>query len=200
MICTWNTDAEQVDAITVPNNVLAYPNPDEDTRVAYAPSLEQSNDVYLWGSAGLYQEQDGLLTQITARPAYDYSYSAANGSYVIVTHAPGRFVEYSESAMSQRTGDTLVRILPDGTTEPLLPELPEGSLLIDTVNILPDGRVEFTTMKATEPRRMGRFTCILENGKVTITDATYDITMIWGEDALAKEQARLDELGVGVNS
>lgn len=199
-ICTWTPDGQPIDSIAVPNSGLAYPILDEDARVAYAPSLEQSNDVYLWGSAGLYQEQDGLLTQITARPAYDYSYSAADGSYVIVTHAPDRFVEYSESAALQRTGDTLVRILPDGTAEPLLPELPESSLLIDTVNILPDGRVEFTTMKSTEPRRMGRFTCILENGKVTITDATYDITMIWGEDALAKEQARLDELGVGVNA
>ena len=199
-VCTWTPDGQPIDSVTVPNDVPVSPGQSESLRLFYAPDLSNCDEEYLWGGVGLYQEQDGRLTRITARPAFDYARDPADGSYVIVTHAPGRLIQYEEGAVVYRTGDTLVRLLPDGTEQPLLPELPEGSLLIDTVHILPDGRVEFTTMRPTEPRRMGRFTCILENGKVTITDATYDITMIWGEDALAKEQARLDELGVGVNA
>lgn len=76
----------------------------------------------------------------------------------------------------------------------------EGSLLIDTVHILPDGRVEFTTMRPTEPHKMGRLTCVLEGGKVTVTDATADIFYMLGEDSVEREQARLDALGIGVGA
>lgn len=196
-ICTWTADGQPIDSITVPNNNLAYPTPEDDARMAFAPSLKTYNDVYLWGSAGLYEEQDGLLTQITDLPTYDYTHNPADDSYVIVTHDRSRFVAYSESAVMMRTGDTLMRILPDGTTEQLLPVLPEESLLLDQVNLLADGRVQFTTLKPTEPRRMGRFTCILDGGKVTVTDATDDIFYMWGEDAIEVEQARLDALGIG---
>ena len=199
-ICTWTADGQPIDSVAVPNSGLAYPSADEWTRVTYAPTLEAYNDVYLWGSAGLYREADGRLTQITALPAYDYSYDPSDGSYVIVTHAAGRFVEYAESAVVYRTGDTLVRILPDGTAQPLLPELPEGSLLLDTVNVLPDGRIEFTHMTPTEPRLMGRFTCVLADGRVTVTGATNDIYYMLGEDAPAREQARLDALGIGAGA
>ena len=199
-ICTWTADGQPIDSVTVPNSGLAYPGTDEWTRVTYAPALEAYNDVYLWGSAGLYREADGRLTQITALPAYDYSYDPSDGSYVIVTHAAGRFVEYAESAVVYRTGDTLARILPDGTAQPLLPELPEGSLLLDTVDVLPDGRIEFTHMTPTEPRLMGRFTCVLADGRVTVTGATNDIYYMLGEDAPAREQARLDALGIGAGA
>lgn len=196
-ICTWTADGKPIDSITVPNNNLAYPTPDDDARIAFAPSLKTYNDVYLWGSAGLYQEKDGILTQITDLPTYDYTHNPADDSYVIITHDRGRFVAYSESAVVMRTGDTLMRILSDGTTEQLLPVLPEESLLLDQVNLLADGRVQFTTLKPTEPRRMGRFTCMLDGGKVTVTDATDDIFYMWGEDAIEVEQARLDALGIG---
>ena len=196
-ICTWTADGQPIDSITVPNNNLAYPTPEDDARIAFAPSLKTYNDVYLWGSAGLYQEKDGILTQITDLPTYDYTHNPADDSYVIVTHDRSRFVSYSESAVMMRTGDTLMRILPDGTTEQLLPVLPEESLLLDQVNLLADGRVQFTTLKPTEPRRMGRFTCILDGGKATVTDATDDIFYMWGEDAIEVEQARLDALGIG---
>ena len=78
-----------------------------------------------------------------------------------------------------------------------MPQLPEGSLLLSTVNLLSDGCVEFTTLKWTEPRMMGEFTCVLDGGKVTVTDATDDIFYMWGEDAVEVEQARLDALGIG---
>lgn len=90
-----------------------------------------------------------------------------------------------------------MRILPDGTEEWLLPQLPEGSLLLGEVDLLDDGRIQFTTLKSTEPRMMGQFTCILDNGKVTVTDATDDIFYMWGDDAIEVEQARLDVLGIG---
>ena len=195
-ICTWTADGEPIDSVTVPNSNLAYPMPEDDARIVFAPSLKTYNDVYLWGSAGLYQEQDGMLTQITDLPTYDYTRNPSDGSFIIVTHDRNRFVSYSEAAIMMRTGDTLMRILPDGTAEPLLPELPEESLLLDQVNLLADGRVQFTTLKPTEPRKMGRFTCVLDDGKVTVTDATDDIFYMWGDDAIEVEQARLDALGL----
>ena len=199
-VCTWTPDGQPIDAVTVPNDVPVSPGQSESLRLFYAPDLSNYDEEYLWGGVGLYQEQDGRLTRITARPAFDYARDPADGSYVIVTHAPGRLIQYEEGAVVYRTGDTLVRLLPDGTEQPLLPALPEGSLLIDTVHILPDGRVEFTTMRPTEPHKMGRLTCVLEGGKVTVTDATADIFYMLGEDSVEREQARLDALGIGVNA
>ena len=194
-IVTWTEDGLPINTIAVKNDVLAYPT--EDAHVVFAPQLTEHNDVYFWGSAGLYRVDDDGLTQITDLPTYDYTHNTADDSYVIVTHDRSRFVAYSESTVVMRTGDTLMRILPDGTVEPLLPVLPEESLLLDQVNLLADGRVQFTTLKPTEPRRMGRFTCILDGGKITVTDATDDIFYMCGDDAVAVEQARLDALGIG---
>ena len=199
-VCTWTPDGQPIDSVTVPNDVPVSPGQSESLRLFYAPDLSNCDEEYLWGGVGLYQEQDGRLTRITARPAFDYARDPSDGSYVIVTHAPGRLIQYEEGAVVYRTGDTLVRLLPDGTEQPLLPALPEGSLLIDTVHILPDGRVEFTTMRPTEPHKMGRLTCVLEDGKVTVTDATADIFYMHGEDYVEREQARLDALGIGAGA
>ena len=199
-VCTWTPDGQPIDSVTVPNDVPVSPGQSESLRLFYAPDLSNCDEECLWGGVGLYQEQDGRLTRITARPAFDYARDPADGSYVIVTHAPGRLIQYEEGAVVYRTGDTLVRLLPDGTEQPLLPALPEGSLLIDTVHILPDGRVEFTTMRPTEPHKMGRLTCVLEDGKVTVTDATADIFYMHGEDYVEREQARLDALGIGAGA
>lgn len=194
-IMTWTADGLPINTIAVRNDLLAYPT--EDAHVVFAPQLTEHNDVYFWGSAGLYRMDDDGLTQITDLPTYDYTHNPADGSYVIVTHDRSRFVSYSEAAILMRTGDTLIRILPDGTEERLLPQLSEGSLLLGKVDLLDDGRIQFTMLKPTEPRMMGQFTCILDNGKVTVTDATDDIFYIWGEDAVEKEQVRLDALGIG---
>lgn len=195
LIMTWTADGAPLNTIAIQNNVLAYPT--EDAHVAFAPQLSMHNDVYFWGSAGLYRMDDDGLTQITALPTYDYMRNPSDGSFVIVTHNTNRFVTRSDSSVMRRTGDTLSRILPDGTEERLLPQLPEGSLLLSTVNLLSDGCVEFTTLKWTEPRMMGEFTCVLDGGKVTVTDATDDIFYMWGENAVEKEQVRLDALGIG---
>lgn len=197
-IYTWTPDGQPVNTIAVKNDLLAYPL--DDARVVFAPQLKNYNNVYFWGSAGLYRMDADGLTQITPLPTYDYTRNPSDDSIVIVTHDRSRFVAYSESAVTMRTGDTLMRILSDGTVEPLLPELPEGSLLLDQVGFLDDGRIQFTMLKPTEPRMMGRFTCVLDDGKVTVTDATDDIFYMWGEDAIQVEQARLDALGVGVGA
>ena len=199
-IRTQTADGKIIDSVTVAGDALALPEP--DAWVLFAPQLQGYDSEYLWGSAGLYRESVGQLTQITALPVYNYA-RMADGSFVIVTHAPDRFVTYSEQAMTQRTGDTLLRILPDGTAEPLLPELDEGSLLVDTVSVTADGKIRFTLMTPTEPRMMGRYTCELENGKVTVLDATLDIVFMHSGDLqteIAKEQARLDALGIGAGA
>lgn len=207
VISAWTWDGKAAGSFTVDNS---YPIPEglEQESVdtiaywleLYAPCLQNDNGTEIWGSAGLYCVADARLVQITDQPTYAYVCDSMDGSFVIVTHAPDRHVDYSESAMVFRTGDTLMRIMPDGTEEWLLPQLPEGSLLLGEVDLLDDGRIQFTTLKPTEPRMMGRFTCILDNGKVTVTDATDDIFYMWGEDAVEKEQTRLDELGIGIGA
>ena len=200
VISGWTWDGKQAGSFTVDN---PYPVPegmDADTLAVwcdqYSPQMLQSDENFAWGTAGLYCVEDGRLNQITDRPVYDYVYDPSDGSYVIVTHAPDRYINYAEQAVVFRTGDTLMRILPDGTAKPLLPDLPEGSLLLDQVELLTDGRVQFTTLKPTEPRMMGRFTCVLDDNKVTVTDATDDIFFMFGEDAIQTEQVRLDALGL----
>ena len=200
VISGWTWDGKQAGSFTVDN---PYPVPegmDADTLAVwcdqYSPQMLQNDENFAWGAAGLYCVEDGRLNQITDRPVYDYVYDPSDGSYVIVTHAPDRYINYAEQAVVFRTGDTLMRILSDGTAKPLLPDLPEGSLLLDQVALLTDGRVQFTTLKPTEPRMMGRFTCVLDDNKVTVTDATDDIFFMFGEDAIQTEQARLDALGL----
>ena len=200
-IRTQTADGKIIDSVTVAGDALAL-FPDPDAWALYSPRLEKYDSEYLWGSAGLYREQAGNLTQITALPVYNYA-RMADGGFVIVTHAPDRIVTYSEQAVMRRTGDTLMRILPDGAAEPLLPELDEDSLLMDTVSVTADGKIRFTLMTPTEPRTMGRYTCELENGKVTVLDATDDIVFINSGDLqteIDKEQARLDALGIGAGA
>lgn len=191
-VSAWTWTGETIGSYTVPN-----PMPEElhDNLMMQADVSVQADGV-IYGPAGMYRVIDDRLVQVTARPVYNMV-QQVDGTYVIVTHDFGRAVYYTESALLFRTGDTLMRILPDGTEEWLLPQLPEGSLLLGEVDLLDDGRIQFTTLKSTEPRMMGQFTCILDNGKVTVTDATDDIFYMWGEDAVEKEQARRDALGIG---
>ena len=135
--------------------------------------------------------------QVTAQPAYDYAADETDGSIVIITHDAGRRVEYTESAVSFLTGDTLARVSADGTVTRLLPTLPADSLLLGQIEEARDGAVRFTLLKATEPRMMGRFRCTLRNGRVTVDSASDDILYIWGENAVYKEQERLGGLGLG---
>lgn len=191
-VSAWTWTGESIGIYTVPN-----PMPEElqDNLMMQADVSVQADGV-ICGAAGMYRVVDNQLVQITARPVYS-EVQQADGTYIIVTHDFNRAVYYTESALLFRTGDTLVRVLPDGTEEWLLPQLPEGSLLLGEVDLLDDGRIQFTTLKPTEPRMMGQFTCVLDDGKITVTDATNDIFYIWGDDAISVEQARLDELGIG---
>lgn len=154
----------------------------------------------LWGGAGLYRLQVGGMQQLTARAVYGFAQDQTDNSFVLITHDAGKRVEYIEYAVPMSTGDTLIRLRADGTEEALLPALPDGSLLLGEVTGAEKGKVTFTTLKASEPHYMSRFTCVLENGRIRVTDADFAITMIWGENAIAEEQARLDALGVGGNA
>lgn len=201
-VTAWTLKGKVINQYTLQND-----DPLQDERQKFenvvwfhAPHLENQSENYLWGSAGLYQMENDELKQITSRPVYDYAFDPADGSYVLITHDAGKRVEYTEYAVQVQTGDTLVRLNGDGTETALLPELPDGSLLLGEVLSTTNGRVEFTTLKAAEPHFMSRFTCVLENGRIRVTDADAGITMIYGENAVEEEQRRLDALGVGIEA
>lgn len=193
-ISAWMWDGCAAGDYTVANHC---PPELADSSLLYAPRVERSDETYLWGGAGLYQVENDRLIQRIARPVYGWAQDETDNSYVLITHDAEKRVEYTEYAVPVQTGDTLVRMHADGTETPLLPELPEGSLLLGEVLDAQDGKVTFTTLKAAEPHYMSQFTCVLENGRIRVTEADAGITMIYGENAAAKEQARLDALGVG---
>ncbi|MGE4549187.1 MAG: S-layer homology domain-containing protein [Intestinibacillus sp.] len=188
-------DGTVVDTYTVHNDSMS---DSADVRLHYAPTLLNHNSVYLWGEAGLYRMQDGRLTQLTARAALDYGYDSADGSFVFVSHGAGKRVPYSASAVEFLAGDEIVRLRADGTVQVLLADTPAHGMLIDKITYATGGRVEFASLVSTEPRRMGTFTCALENGRVRVLGQTADITWIYGEGASRDEQERLNGLGIGV--
>ncbi len=199
-VSAWRWDGEAAGSYTVYNDYIVPAEQQaygEQLLLHYAPRLTGSDQAYLYGGAGLYREQDGLLVQVSAQPAYAYAADETDGSIVIITHDAGRRVEYTESAVSFLTGDTLARVSADGTVTRLLPTLSAGSLLLGQIEDARDGAVRFTLLKATEPRMMGRFRCTLRDGRVTVDSASDDILYIWGENAVYKEQERLGGLGLG---
>ena len=202
VIQCWSTEGKRTDEYILNNDCpIDYTEHDRDWwTLFYALQLDRQNGEYLWGSAGLYRIENGRLTQVTSRAVYDWAVDPADGSYVLVTHQKGKRVIYTESAVSYQTGDTLVRLQADGTEIPLLPDLPENSLLLDQIAGAENGLVQFTSMISTEPRHMGNFFYQLENGHVTVLKATRDILYTRGEDAISNEQKRLDELGIGVGA
>ena len=196
-VAAWTIAGENRGSYTVPN-----PMPQElhDDLILQA-EVNVYEGGYLYGAAGLYRAADGQLAQIAACPVYSFAQDAADGSYVIVTHEPGRLVRADMGGnVINQTGDMLACVDRDGGITPLLPALPEGSLLLGRVESVQDGVVCFTELRQAAPDAMGEFRCMLENGRITVTEALETDMFTWGENAAAEEQARLDSLGIGVHS
>ena len=68
----------------------------------------------------------------------------------------------------------------------------------DSIETVKNDAVRFTTVVPTEPRMMGRYGCVLKDGKVSVKSATSDILYMISENAVQNEQKRLDELGIGL--
>lgn len=191
-ITAWTVQGRKIGSVTVQDWQMDAEAPAAALFAAYGDLV--------WGRAGLYRLTEKWFERLTDRPVYGWAQDETDNSYVLITHDAGKRVEYTEYAVPMQTGDTLVRLHADGTETPLLPPLPEGSLLLGEVRGAVNGKVIFTTLKAAEPHLMSRFTCVLEDSRIRVTEADAGITMIYGENAVAEEQARLDALGVGVGA
>lgn len=137
---------------------------------------------------------NGALTQITETPAYSVQRDE-DGSYVAATCDKAERLEYYEAAIEYLAGNSIIRIAADGSETVLLPAC---SLTIDSIETVKNDAVRFTTVVPTEPRMIGRYGCVLKDGKVSVKSATSDILYMISENAVQNEQKRLDELGIGL--
>lgn len=190
-ITAYSFDGTKCGSFTIQN---AYASDDEQIRQHYAPQLTGFHDDLLWGSAGLYCVVNGALTQITETPAYSVQRDE-DGSYVAATCDKAERLEYYEAAIEYLAGNSIIRIAADGSETVLLPAC---SLTIDSIETVKNDAVRFTTVVPTEPRMMGRYGCVLTDGKVSVKSATSDILYMISENAVQNEQKRLDELGIGL--
>lgn len=170
---------------------------DYEDNTFYAPKVEGVKNNVLWGGVGYYQVIDGKLIQRVARPVYDFGTDWSDGSVVVVTHEPGVRVSYdSERGLpSKFSGNELIRVAPDGTETPLLSAWkgPFGPLVLGSVTAAEKDRVAFTVLVPTEPYLPGTFSCVLEGGRVRVTDQTNNITFWYGQDAAQKAEIWLNE-------
>ena len=175
--------------------------PEKYGDLIFAANVYPASDGHLNGAAGLYRVADGRLTQITALPAYDYSYDPSDGSYVIVTHEPGRLIRADQGGnVINRTGDMLVRIGAGGSETLLLPVPPEDSLLLGKIEQVENGAVRLTEYWPTDEGPLREYSCLCENGRLRVESALPSDWIPWDEDAAAREQARLDALGIGAGA
>lgn len=171
---------------------------DYDGDVFYAPKVEGVKNNVLWGGVGYYQVTDGKLVQRVARPVYDFGTIWSDYSMVVVTHEPGVRVTYDggRGVPPQMTGNRLVRVALDGTETVLLTEPgtegPFGPLTLGKVTEAVEGRTAFTVLVPTEPFTTGNFSCVLEQGRVTVKEQTGDIDFWYGEGSSQKAEAWLN--------
>lgn len=169
---------------------------------AGALHVENVKNNALWGGVGYYQIADGKLSRRVARPVYDFGTIWADNSMVVITHAPGVRCSYAvgRGASERPTGNQLMRVAPDGTETLLLGpsasvgDGPFGALVLGRVLEASEGRIQFTALVPTEPFMSGSFTCVLENGRITVTAQTGDIDIMCGEDASQKMEQWLNSL------
>lgn len=209
LLVTQNIDAAQTTVAALDRDgtpkgsyTVANPAPPEmyDDLILQA-EVEPAAGGHLYGTAGLYRVENGILVQITDRPVYDCEVDPSDNSYVIVTHEPGRLIRADQCGhVINRTGDMLVRIGSDGSETLLLPALPEGSLLLGKIEQLEKDTVRLTEYWPTTEGSLREYSCICENGRLRVERALPSDWMPWEEDAVPREQARLDALGIGVNA
>lgn len=191
--CRDASTGETLDTYTVPNDYILLEGQDAGMREVFAPQLLRHNSVYFWGDAGLYKLQDGRLRQITARATIDYGFDPSDGSHVILTHEPGKRVEYpAKTGMAYNpAADEIARIRADGTEELLLRDTPAHGLTLYKLARAAGGEVRALNWNWV-------LEYAVEGGKIRVLppSGTWDPGQY--RDAIASEQKRLDALGAGV--
>lgn len=187
VLTAYNWNGQKTDSYTISN---AYQSDDAEVRKHCAPQIFGSAGALLWGTAGLYREENGRLVQVTDSPVISVKQDA-DGAYYAVSCDKSERLEYYAWAAAYQAGDRIIRIDSDDTVTTLVVL---ADTKIDELVFAQNGKVRFKAALPADGHGAGHFAYVLESGRVTVRSATDNIFYEYGTDAMQNEQARIDKL------
>ena len=187
VLTAYNWNGQKTDSYTISN---AYQSDDAEVRKHCAPRIIGSDGALLWGTAGLYREENGRLVQVTDSPVISVKQDA-DGAYYAVSCDKSERLEYYAWAAAYQAGDRIIRIDSDDTVTTLVVL---ADTKIDELVSAPNGKVRFKAALPADGHGAGHFVYVLESGRVTVRSATDNIFYEYGTDAMQNEQTRIDKL------
>lgn len=187
VLTAYNWNGQKTDSYTISN---AYQSDDAEVRKHFAPQIFGSDGALLWGTAGLYREENGRLVQVTDSPVISVKQDA-DGAYYAVSCDKSERLEYYAWAAAYQAGDRIIRIDSDGTVTTLVVL---ADTKIDELVSAPNGKVRFKAALPADGHGAGHFAYVLESGRVIVRSATDNIFYEYGTDAMQNEQTRIDKL------
>lgn len=187
VLTAYNWNGQKTDSYTISN---AYQSDDAEVRKHCAPRIIGSDGALLWGTAGLYREENGRLVQVTDSPVISVKQDA-DGAYYAVSCDKSERLEYYAWAAAYQAGDRIIRIDSDGTVTTLVVL---ADTKIDELVSAQNGKVRFKAALPADGHGAGHFAYVLESGRVTVRSAMDNIFYEYGTDAMQNEQTRIDKL------
>lgn len=187
VLTAYNWNGQKTDSYTISN---AYQSDDAEVRKYCAPRIIGSDGALLWGTAGLYREENGRLVQVTDSPVISVKQDA-DGAYYAVSCDKSERLEYYAWAAAYQAGDRIVRIDSDDTVTTLVVL---ADTKIDELVSAQNSKVRFKAALPADGHGAGHFAYVLESGRVTVRSATDNIFYEYGTDAMQNEQTRIDKL------
>lgn len=187
VLTAYNWNGQKTDSYTISN---AYQSDDAEVRKHCAPRIIGSDGALLWGTAGLYREENGRLVQVTDSPVISVKQDA-DGAYYAVSCDKSERLEYYAWAAAYQAGDRIIRIDSDDTVTTLVVL---ADTKIDELVSAQNSKVRFKAALPADGHGAGHFAYALESGRVTVRSATDNIFYEYGTDAMQNEQTRIDKL------
>lgn len=187
VLTAYNWNGQKTDSYTISN---AYQSDDDEVRKHCAPRIIGSDGALLWGTAGLYREENGRLVQVTDSPVISVKQDA-DGPYYAVSCDKSERLEYYAWTAAYQAGDRIIRIDSDDTVTTLVVL---ADTKIDELVSAQNGKVRFKAALPADGHGAGHFAYVLESGRVTVRSATDNIFYEYGTDAMQNEQTRIDKL------
>lgn len=187
VLTAYNWNGQKTDSYIISN---VYQSDDAEVRKHCAPRIIGSDGALLWGTAGLYREENGRLVQVTDSPVISVKQDA-DGAYYAVSCDKSERLEYYAWAAAYQAGDRIIRIDSDDTVTTLVVL---ADTKIDELVSAQNGKVRFKAALPADGHGAGHFVYVLESGRVTVRSATDNIFYEYGTDAMQNEQTRIDKL------
>ena len=187
VLTAYNWNGQKTDSYTISN---AYQSDDSEVRKHCAPRIIGSDGALLWGTAGLYREENGRLVQVTDSPVISVKQDA-DGAYYAVSCDKSERLEYYAWAAAYQAGDRIIRIDSDGTVTTFVVL---ADTKIDELVSAQNSKMRFKAALPADGHGAGHFAYVLESGRVTVRSATDNIFYEYGTDAMQNEQTRIDKL------